>query len=570
MNGMGIPTQLDPDNPPAKGAMFLAQGISPWNQSRNDARRARWDPVQTRPNFWVSTHQTVQRILFEGGCGPSPLNGTRAVGVEVISDPGQPAWTAVATREVILAAGAIHSPQVLELSGIGDTNVLQGVGIQTRLNLPGVGNNLQDHMLMHMAQAFNNQSYIYSNMLSNATINDAAQQLYYLNRTGPWTFGPPDGNAFLSLPQFSQRANALAAQAAAQGDADYLAPGLDPSVIRGYAQQRALLIPALNDTSRGAIEFLQDDSGNTEVCILIIIIILTTKLTNNIQQVSNMRPLTRGSTHIVSDDGFEPSALDFRYGSNPVDYDVMFDALRWNDALFQTPEIQIMQPQQIAPPHGGTDEDFQFFLNNSLGTEFHPSCTNAMLAQENGGVVNTNLLVYGTQNLRIVDASIFPIVPAAHLEAVVYGVAEKAADIIKAAQAVNPPQTPTVPLDLTNCTIVPTPSSISSTVTKRHRHHSTNTFPRRQTSAPEGESAIPTQVGAYPNYEPQPAFNFPPDAQQASKGLPKGAALDYGTELVNGVGDLVQGLLGGLENGLGSLLGEGPGNPSPPSPSKRP
>ena len=547
MQRMGIPAQTDPANPPQKGAMFLPQGISPWNQSRADARRMRWDPVQDRPNFWISTGQHVLRVLFEGGCAQPGPDGARAVGVEVKDIVGNPIWTAQATREVILSAGAIRTPQTLELSGIGDTNVLNGIGLQTRIGLPGVGNNLQDHMLMHMAQSFNNESYVYSNILNNATINDAARQLYYENRTGPYTFGPPDGDGFLSLPQFSDRAQDLQAQAQAQGDGDYLAPGLDPTVVAGFAAQRALLAPALGDVNRGAIEFLQDNAGNT--------------------QISNQRPLTRGTVHAVNQDAFTYPSLDFRYCANPVDRAVMFDALRWNDDLFQQPEIQIMEPQQIVPSHGGSDDEFNGFLDNSLGTEFHPSCTAAMMPRDQGGVVDPNLLVYGTQNLRIVDASIFPIIPAAHLEAVVYGVAEKAADIIRGAQGANPPRPPVVPLDQTQCTTgAPQKRDIGNPKNYPEHHF----LSRRQQPTPtEDNPGTPSAIGLYPDYGVQPAYRAPAPLasasgrvmEPASKGMPTGAGLDFGNLLVGGVNGTVGGVLNGLRQGVGNLVGDYNGSP---------
>ncbi|KAL9080881.1 MAG: hypothetical protein Q9159_007488 [Coniocarpon cinnabarinum] len=543
MNGLGIPTQLDPANPPEKGAMWLPQGLSPWNQSRADARRARWDTVQDRPNFWISTNQNVHRILFEEGC-TGPRNGARAraIGVESSQGDGQYTWVATANREVILSAGSVRTPQTLELSGIGDTNVLTNLGMSTRINLPGVGNNLQDHMLMHMGQGFNNQSYVYSNILQNATVSAAAQQLYYANRTGPWTFGPPDGNAFLSMPQFSNNSEAYADQAASQGAADYLAPGLDQSVIQGYEMMRRLLVPALRDPNRGGIEFLQSDDGGT--------------------QISNMRPLTRGTVHAQSLDPFVYPALDMRYASDPVDYQFMYDALRWNDLLFQQPAIQLMEPFQYAPGHAGTVQDYQTFMNQSLGTEYHPTGTAAMMPQDMGGVVDPNLLVYGTQNLRIVDASIQPLIPAAHMEAVVYAVAEKAADIIKAAQASNPPRTPTQPIDRTNCTL---PATSRRDLPSLPRGPVKRQAPASNTA--DVDDAMPTMYGSYPNYDDTPSKNVPQGRDMpASKKMPEGASLDFGDKLVRGVQGQLGQLLHSLDSDLsdlGELLGF---NNEPPKP----
>ena len=528
MNGLGIPTQLDPANPPQKGAMWLPQGMSPWNQSRADARRARWDPVQNRPNFWISDNQHVFRVMFAGGCA-TPANGgpLRAVGIESAQFDGGYVWRATANREVILAAGALRSPQLLELSGIGGQNILNGLGLTTRVSLPGVGNNLQDHMLMHMGQGFDNTSYVYSNILLNATVSAAAQQLYYANRTGPWTFGPPDGNAFLSLPQFSNRASQFSATAAGQGPGDYLAPGLDPTVVAGFARHKQLLAPALADPSRGAIEFLQSNEGGT--------------------QISNMRPLTRGTVHAQSTNPFTYPRLDMRYASNPVDYNMMFDALRWNDRLFQQPAIKIMQPFQFAPFSGGSDSDYQLFMNQSLGTEFHPSGTAAMQPRNLGGVVDPNLIVYGTANLRVVDASIQPLIPATHMESAVYAVAEKAADIIKAGQSTIPRIVPATPLDASRCTLPNRKRDLDDTepgfvYQKRQNDYSDN-------------SLVPQFYGGYPNYDNTPSMNPPADHIPASKQLPKGAGFRLADNICKGVQGELKGVLGEIDDIVGGIFG---------------
>ncbi|KAF2149478.1 GMC oxidoreductase [Myriangium duriaei CBS 260.36] len=548
MNGMGIPSVADPAAPTTKGYMFLPQGISPWNQSRNDARRARFDTSINRPNLWVSTRQTVQRILFEGGCSAPGGNGARAVGVLSQPTPGSASWTAIAKREVILAAGAVRTPQVLELSGIGPQNILQNANVQTRVNLPGVGNNLQDHMLMHMSQAFNNQSYVYPNILNNQTIMNQARQQYYANRTGPWTFGPPDPNGFLSVPQFSTRAQGLASMAQGQSSGQYLADGLDASVIQGYNRQKSALIPALSDNSRGGIEFLQDNAGNT--------------------QISNQRPLSRGSSHIVNNDPFTYPALDFRYGSNPVDFELMYDALAWNNKLFNTPQLQILQPVQNDPPKNPSDQQMRDFLKRTLGTEYHPSGTAAMMPREDGGVVDANLLVYGTQNVRVVDASIHPIIPAAHLQTVVYGVAEKAADIIKAANA--QPVTPNLPLNTAQCT-ASTKRMTRGVRSLLSRKEEQQAYPdhhifsaARAKDLNDGPTVFDVadacdkdnQAGffsvGYPNYNPESLMSWNTSASDrpASVGEPVGDALKWGEELL-------EGLLEGLGDALEGMLEDG-------------
>jgi choline dehydrogenase len=570
LNRMGVPTQPDPAAPTGKGAMYLPQGISQVNQSRADARRARWDPVAGRENFYVSTGQHVRRILFEGGCATPGNEGARAVGVE-ISAGGRNGkiWTAVAAREVILAAGAIRTPQLLELSGLGDQNILAKAGVKSRVDLPGVGNNLQDHMLMHMTQGFNNQSYVYPNVMQNSTINAWARSTYYKNRTGPYTFGPPDGNGFFSLPQISDRAQEIAQNASSFSDEEYLADGLDESVIRGYARQRALLIPALNDSRRAVIEFLQDNAGNT--------------------QISNQRPFTRGNVHINSTDPFNYPTLDFRYGSNPIDMAVMTDSLRFNDELFQQPELQILQPVQKDPPHAASDAQLQEFLNRALGTEFHPSCTAAMMPREDGGVVDSTLLVYGTQNIRVVDASIFPIIPAAHLESVIYAVAEKAADLIKKSQEAG--SVPRLPLDQTQCSTssrgnakravqAAQPQAYSSATASYSASSSSYSnaasYSTNSTASYDSSSSMPDLTGnsdngpigmiggypavGYPNYNPSSSKGFDIFASDrpASIGLPVGAALKWADCLINGlVVDPLEGLVSTVDHivdGTGHML----------------
>lgn len=308
-----------------------------------------------------------------------------------------------------MAAGSLQTPKVLELSGIGSTDIMGANNISTIVNLPGVGNNLQDHYLVGTYYQFFNQSYTYSNQLNldpnNDTLNQLAGQEYYANRTGPWTAGPADGNAFPSLSQLTNRSAGIIGNAANQTAQSYLAAGLDSTVVAGYNAQLSRLISALADPMRAVVELLNSNAGNISPSV--------------------MRPFSRGSSHISSANPFDPPLIDPRYGSNPVDIDILLESLLFNRRLLATPSMAELDPLQWAPPADADEDALRVFINNAIGTEYHPSGTAAMLPLNLGGVVDPNLLVYGTQNLRVVDASICPTIPASHMQAVVYGIAEK-------------------------------------------------------------------------------------------------------------------------------------------------
>ena len=141
--------------------------------------------------------------------------------------------------------------------------------------------------------------------------------------------------------------------------------------------------------------------------------------------VAVMHPFSRGTCHIASADPFEPPTIDPRWLTNPVDRQVLVEALFFNRQILAQPSMRELQPAQFVPPLDADEAAINQVINGGIRTEFHPSGTLAMLPLEQGGVVNSHLRVYGTQNLRVVDAGIYPLIPAAHLQAVVYGVAEK-------------------------------------------------------------------------------------------------------------------------------------------------
>ena len=455
LTALGSPPASDPNDGMSAGAAFIPTDLDPQNQTRSDARRAYFDPYASRPNFHVITGQLVTRINFAGsrddqgstaqatagtqngngasaGLGNDGLFGTgsseppsaaggnpepgrikprqangglRVTGVEFATNAAAPRRKVSATREVIAAAGAVHSAQLLQLSGIGPRPLLERFGINVALDLPGVGNNLQDHFLVGTFYPYNNVSTSPANLTQDPTYNAKARVEYYSSKSGPWTAGSPNALAFPSLPSGS-RLSARILQSAAEQDANaYLVQGLDPTVIAGYRAQKASLVQSLSSRNNAAWEIINNNIGSLPVAI--------------------MHPFTRGTVYINSIEPFNPPIIDPRYGSNPTDLQILVEALKFNRRILASPSMVELSPAQFVPPAEAGDEELLQIIKSGIRTEYHPSGTLAMLPRELGGVVDSRLRVYGTANLRVVDAGIFPLIPAAHLQASVYAVAEK-------------------------------------------------------------------------------------------------------------------------------------------------
>lgn len=141
--------------------------------------------------------------------------------------------------------------------------------------------------------------------------------------------------------------------------------------------------------------------------------------------LSLMHPLSRGYTNVLSINPFEPPSIDPRWFTDPTDRAIMVAGLLFNREILATPSMQLLQPAQLVPKLNASLGDIIWTIDNNTQTEFHVSGTTAMLPLNQGGVVDSRGRVYGTQNLRIVDAGIIPIIPAGHLMAPVYAIAER-------------------------------------------------------------------------------------------------------------------------------------------------
>lgn len=222
---------------------------------------------------------------------------------------------------------------------------------------------------------------------------------------GPWTAGSPNALAFNPLSLITDNAGVIIANASRQGPTDFLPPDTDPTLVAGFTAQKENLVSRMGRDNVAAYEIINNNAGSLTVAV--------------------MHPFSRGTCYIASGDPFEPPRIDPRWLSNPVDRQVLVEALIFNRQILDQPSMRELRPAQFVPPLDADEAALNQVINGGIRTEFHPSGTLAMLPLEQGGVVDPSLRVYGTQNLRVVDAGIYPLIPAAHLQAVVYGVAEK-------------------------------------------------------------------------------------------------------------------------------------------------
>ncbi|KAI4742134.1 glucose-methanol-choline oxidoreductase [Aureobasidium sp. EXF-12298] len=308
---IGVAINPQPNNGEATGAFYSTISAYAKNQSRAHASNAYYRPIAgVRKNLHLITGHSVSKINFS--------NGIRAVSVDFISATTNETSTVKANREIILAAGAVRTPQILQLSGIGSEPLLSSLGIKTVVDLPGVGSNFQDQPTLYM--------------------------------------------------QFSSVAE------------------------------------------------IAWEGGDTVPLAII-------------------RPSSRGSININTTDPLAAPVIDFNTFSHPIDIAIAIASVKKIREWASSPPMQALGTLETFPgANVSGDAEIEEAIRNAATSSWqHPTSTTAMMKREWGGVVDAELRVYGTKGLRVVDAGVFPMSVAGHSSSSVYAVAEKAADIIKAA-----------------------------------------------------------------------------------------------------------------------------------------
>lgn len=394
---VGISRSQNPDAGQSWGAFLATCNINPTNSTRSFSRTAYLDPITYRSNLDVLTGHLVTKVIFNSTTEGDAV----ASGVQFASAPSSAVNTVFARKEVILSGGAVNDPQILQLSGIADSNLLANFGIDTVVDLPGVGYHLQDHLSTGLVFSPANSATMPPTRVTGNAVTDSYVNSAIAYVSGETIFGQSEWNSMLTQMRGDREANVNA----------YDAP--EP-VKLGYNATYAAQVEQVFPTQIGPIELLFALSfGGVQV------------------QAALQHPLSRGSIRINSTNPFNPPCIDPAYLSNPVDMTILREGFKLARRLATTPPLVNFISSEIAPGSGvNTDAQWENWIRNTVGTEFHPSSTCSMLPRDQGGVVDKNLKVYGTRNLRVIDASVPPISFSAHLMSITYGLAEIGSEMV--------------------------------------------------------------------------------------------------------------------------------------------
>ena len=340
------------------------------NGERWSAARAYVHPhIASRANLRVETHAHATRILFEG---------KRAVGVEFRQ--GKETKQIRARREVIVAAGAFQSPQLLMLSGVGDGAALGQHGIAGVHHLPGVGHNLQDHPDFVFGYMSDNPNFNGLSVKAMPRLLRAIRQ-YRRERRGPMTSNFAECGGFLKTR-----------------------PDLDvPDIQLHFGMAMA------DDHGR---KRHRGTGFSCHVCLL--------------------RPKSRGTVELDSADPFAAPRIDPNFFGDAADLETMVAGFKTTRRLLETPALRALQKKDMFTEGVHTDDDIRERLRARVDTVYHPVGTCKMGVNDPLAVVDPRLKVYGLEGLRVVDASVMPTLIGGNTNAPTIMIGEKAADMIKA------------------------------------------------------------------------------------------------------------------------------------------
>lgn len=389
----------------AFGGYFCPHNIDSKEVKRSSAEEAYYASAVIRPNYHLLTGHQVSRIVTKKSRGSVKVTALE------FATPTSAGFKSVKVRkEAILAAGTLHTPQLLQVSGIGDAALLKSINVPTVVDLPAVGHNLHDHLYVALVNVLNT-TVLTNALTTNATFLAQARQQYNTEKKGPLTTPTGDFLLFLPLSTYSNSTKDILAQAISGGANVSLPANTPHEVAKGYAAQYRALNKKLTANNSAFLEVIWADG---------------------VMVLALQHPYSRGSVKVRSSSVSDAPIADVGFLRNPVDLALLREAVHFARKLATTSGIAELNPFEVVPgAKVASDAEIDTWIRGTATTLYHPAGSCKLGPRRLGGVVNDELKVYGVEGLRIVDASIIPILPASHIMTTVYAVAEKAADIIK-------------------------------------------------------------------------------------------------------------------------------------------
>ena len=360
----------------------------------------------------VITNTEVAKVNLENKDGKYVATGVTLINGDIIT----------AEKEVIVSAGTIKSPPLLELSGIGNGTILRAGGVAQKIDLPGVGENLQDHPRIQASYLLHDNYTSFDKLKYNTSYAAAQLALWEDDKYSAYDYAASaysyqNWSSFPDDPKSALTDAATRVAAATNNVVNdkkltfltnrTLTPGIAQSEIvlsDGYTGNKGYPKPG---------DALYGKGFTTLIAAL-------------------MHPLARGYVHINSSDASAYPVYNPAYADNEYDLQGLITMAKYIRTVAQTAPFSYVWKEEYEPGLDvvQTDEEWKTYVLNNTQPFYHPVGTCAMLPRENAGVVDPELRVYGTENLRVVDASVIPILVSAHPQTGIYGIAERAAVMI--------------------------------------------------------------------------------------------------------------------------------------------
>ncbi|MEE9103869.1 choline dehydrogenase [Pseudomonas nitroreducens] len=358
---------------------YQQEGFGPMDRTvtpqgrRSSTARGYLDQARERPNLTIVTHALTDRILF---------SGKRAVGATYLHGNDNDLKEVRARREVLVCSGAIASPQLLQRSGVGPSALLRDLGIDVVHDLPGVGQNLQDHLEMYLQYACKQPVSLYPAL--------------------QWWNQPQIGAEWMFLGTGLGASNQFEAGGFIRTRPEFEWPNI----------QYHFLPVAINYNGSNAVK----EHGFQA-------------------HVGSMRSPSRGRINVVSRDPRKHPSILFNYMSTEQDWQEFRDGIRLTREIMNQPALDPFRGRELSPGlDKQSDAELDAFVREHAETAFHPSCS-CKMGEDDMAVVDGQGRVHGMQGLRVVDASIMPLIITGNLNATTIMMAEKIADKIRGREA---------------------------------------------------------------------------------------------------------------------------------------